>query len=217
MTAKVASALTNSVKSKSRKYFSNLEKIYWPKTSEHAELTKKDLIDYYDKISDYILPYLLDGPLSLSRYPHGITGKHFFHKNWEAKDKPEFLDTVQVYSKSSNRIINHLVCNNKDALLWIVNLGCIEMHPWYSRIKDYAVCNAVAAANSSFSSPSDVLDRKEKKCGLNYPDFIIFDLDPYIYADKQDDEEVEEENEPKYQINSFKATVEVAYNLKAKK
>ena len=195
-------------------FLSNLEKVYWPKTSEHSELTKADLIEYYDKVSDYILTYLKDRPLSLSRYPDGITGKHFFHKNWGDKEKPEFVNTVQVYSKSTGNISDHLVCNNKDALLWIANLGCIEMHPWHSRIKDYTACKDIAEGYSSsyYLPPAaivvDILN--EEKCGLNYPDFIVFDLDPYIYSG----EEKEEEGEPAYNINSFKAAVEVAYNLK---
>ena len=88
---------------------------------------------------------------------------------------------MQVYSKSTGSINTHLVCNNKDALLWIANIGCIEIHPWYSRIKDYNACKAIAADYSSYSSTAvDILN--EEKCGLNYPDFIVFDLDPYIYS-----------------------------------
>jgi bifunctional non-homologous end joining protein LigD len=200
---------------------SNLDKIYWPKTSQHRELTKGDLIEYYNKIGDYILPYVKDRPLSLSRYPDGIAGKHFFHKNWGDKERPEFIDTVQVYSKSARNINNLLVCNNKDALLWIASLGCIEIHPWYSRIKDYDACNNIAAADyssslSSVSGSGGLLE--EEKCGLNYPDFIVFDLDPYIYGEKKEDQERKrdknKDEEPEYSINSFKATVEVAYNLK---
>jgi bifunctional non-homologous end joining protein LigD len=192
-------------------FLSNLDKVYWPKTSEHPELTKADLIEYYNRVSDYVLYYLKDRPLSLSRYPEGITGKHFFHKKWGDKEKPEFVNTVQVYSKSTGNINDHLVCNNKDALLWIANLGCIEMHPWHSRIKDYTACKDIAEGySSSYSPPAAVNILNEEKCGLNYPDFIVFDLDPYIYSG----EEKEEEGEPAYNINSFKAAVEVAYNLK---
>jgi bifunctional non-homologous end joining protein LigD len=191
-------------------FLSNLDKVYWPKTSEHPELTKADLIEYYNRVSDYVLYYLKDRPLSLSRYPEGITGKHFFHKNWGDKEKPEFVNTVQVYSKSTGNIIDHLVCNNKDALLWIANLGCIEMHPWHSRIKDYTACKDIAEGySSSYSPPAAVNILNEEKCGLNYPDFIVFDLDPYIYSGEE-----KEEGEPAYNINSFKAAVEVAYNLK---
>ena len=142
--------------------FSNLDKVFWDKTNGHFQLTKKDLIDYYDKISDYILPYLKDRPLSLSRYPDGIKGEHFYHKNWDQK-KPDYVEIVKVYSESRDTTINYIVCNNKETLLWLANLGCIEMHPWYSRINDF---NA---------GKEDDLD--ENKCSLNFPDFIIFDLD----------------------------------------
>lgn len=64
--------------------------------------------------------------------------------------------------------MNYIVCNNKDTLLWLANLGCIEMHPWYSRINDFDSCKGQ--------------ELNEDKCGLNFPDFIVFDLDPYIYS-----------------------------------
>jgi bifunctional non-homologous end joining protein LigD len=174
--------------------FSHLDKTFWNKTSDHRELTKKDLIDYYDSMSDYILPYLKDRPVSLSRYPNGATGKHFYHKNWD-KSKPEFVETVKVYSESRDHNINYIVCNNKETLLWLANLGCIEMHPWFSTIKDLNSCRGT--------------EIDEDKCGLNYPDFIVFDLDPYIYSGQED-----KGQEPEYNINGFKVAVQVAYHLK---
>ena len=175
--------------------FSNLEKIFWNKAKDHGALTKKDLIDYYDRISDYILPYLKDRPLSLSRYPDGASGKHFYHKNWD-KGKPEYVETVKVRSESNNGTINYIVCNNKETLLWLANLGCIEMHPWYSRIRDFDSCK-------------ENQDLDEDKCGLNFPDFIVFDLDPYIYSGQEAEGE-----EPEYNIKGFKAAIELAYHLK---
>jgi bifunctional non-homologous end joining protein LigD len=175
--------------------FSQLDKVFWDKSENHPQLTKKDLIEYYDKISEYLLPYLKDRPLSLSRYPDGIKGKHFYHKNWD-KEKPDFVQTVKVYSKSKGAIINYIVCNSKDTLLWLANLGCIEMHPWYSRVDDFDSCK------------DDTID--EEKCGLNRPDFIVFDLDPYIYSGR----EKKGEKEPEYNFKAFKAAVDVAYDLK---
>ena len=67
--------------------FSNLDKVFWDKTSTHSQLTKKDLIKYYDSISSYLLPHLKDRPLSLSRYPNGIKGESFYHKNWNQENK----------------------------------------------------------------------------------------------------------------------------------
>jgi bifunctional non-homologous end joining protein LigD len=103
---------------------------------------------------------------------------------------------VKVYSESREDIINYLICNNKDTLLWIANLGCIEMHPWYSRVNDFNLCKASTL--------------NEEKCGLNFPDFIIFDLDPYIYSGN----EKNKGEEPEYNVNAFRATVDVALNLK---
>jgi bifunctional non-homologous end joining protein LigD len=173
--------------------FSNLGKLFWNKTKDHGILTKGDLIDYYDKISIHILPHLKDRPLSLSRYPDGASGKHFYHKNWD-KEKPEYVETIKIYSESTNSTINYIVCNNKETLLWVANLGCIEMHPWYSRIRDF----------DSYKNQ----DLYEDKCGLNFPDFIVFDLDPYIYSGHETEGE-----EPEYNVKGFKAAVEVAYYL----
>src|ERR671910_38101 len=177
--------------------FSNLDKVFWPKNRYHHEITKDDLIEYYDRVSYYLLPFLKDRPLSLSRYPDGINGKHFYQKNWD-KDKPEFVDSVKLYSDSAKRFTNYLICNNKEALLWLANLGCIEIHPWYSRVVDYEAC----------LKDSTALD--EEDCGLNRPDFVVFDLDPYIYSGL----ETSKEQEPEYSPAAFMKTVEVAQLLK---
>jgi bifunctional non-homologous end joining protein LigD len=175
--------------------FSNLDKVYWDRTSEHPQLTKKDLIEYYDSIGNYILPHLKDRPLSLSRYPDGIKGKSFYHKNWN-QARPDYVKTVKVYSGTKGGVINYILGNNKETLLWIANLGCIEMHPWYSRVIDYDSCKN-----------SDELD--EDKCGLSFPDFVIFDLDPYIYSGNENKGE-----EPEYNVKGFKSAVKVAFHLK---
>jgi bifunctional non-homologous end joining protein LigD len=178
--------------------FSNLDKAFWDKTSTHPQLTKKDLIKYYDRVSSYLLPHLKDRPLSLSRYPDGIKGNSFYHKNWNQKNKPPFVQTAKIYSESRDgNIINYIICNNKETLLWLANLGCIEMHPWYSRVHDFEMCQ----------KRDDIL--YEEKCGLNFPDFIIFDLDPYIYSGQES-----RGQEPEYNHKGFKAAVNVAYHLK---
>lgn len=181
-------------------FFSNLDKVFWDKTTNHPQLTKKDLIEYYDKISRYILPYLKDRPLSLSRYPDGIKGKSFYHKNWNQQNKPSFVQTVEVYSESrEDNVINYIISNNKETILWLANLGCIEMHPWYSRINNFDSCK----------ERDDILDKE--KCSLNFPDFIVFDLDPYIYSGQENNKG---QKEPEYNIKAFKATIDVAFNLK---
>jgi len=175
--------------------FSNLKKEFWSATEYRPCITKGDLIEYYDKISEHLLPYLRDRPISLSRYPDGIYGKAFYQKDWK-NEKPGYVRTVKVYSESNNDEINYIVCNNKETLLWLVNLGCIEIHPWNSRVNDYNQCNKM-----------DVIETEE--CGLNYPDFIVFDLDPYINIDNDN-----ESKEPAYSLTAFRATVEIALGLK---
>jgi bifunctional non-homologous end joining protein LigD len=76
----------------------NINKVYWKATKNHPVFLKKDLIDYYEKISEFILPYLEDRPLSLSRYPNGITGQTFYQKDWDHK-KPDFVTTAKIHSE----------------------------------------------------------------------------------------------------------------------
>lgn len=173
----------------------NPDKVYWKATKDHPKFLKKNLIEYYEIIAAWILPYLKDRPLSLSRYPNGINGKSFYQKDWDQK-KPDFVTTMEIHSEHRGDSINYIVCNNVETLLWIANLGCIEMHPWYSRIKEFDGCYSASHLY-------------EEKCGLNFPDFIVFDLDPYIYSGKE-----KKGQEPEYNIPGFKATVEIAYELK---
>jgi bifunctional non-homologous end joining protein LigD len=113
--------------------------------------------------------------------------------------KPEFVDSVKIYSESAKKFTNYLICNNKETLLWLANLGCIELHPWYSRVIDYEAC----------LKDSTALD--EEYCGLNDPDFIVFDLDPYIYSGLETDNR----QEPEYNRRAFMKTIEVAQLLKS--
>lgn len=117
----------------------NLDKIYWPK----GKYTKGDLIAYYDKIAPFILPYLKDRPQSLNRHPGGINGVNFFQKDVDHQP-PKWAKTQRIYSESNEAYINYLVCQDKATLLYMANLGCIEINPWFSRLKhldkpDYAV------------------------------------------------------------------------------
>ena len=120
------------------------DKVFWPE----EKYTKKDLFDYYSNIADFILPYIIDRPQSLNRCPDGIDGECFYQKDIEYK-LPEWLYTVKIHSESNNKDIDYLVCNGIDSLLYMVNLGCIDIHPWLSQISN-----------------------------LDHPDFAVLDLDP---------------------------------------
>lgn len=122
----------------------NLDKVYFPEEG----YTKGDLIAYYESIAEYILPYLKDRPQSLNRFPNGIHGESFFQKDIDKA--PKWIKTVPIYSESNKKNIDWLICNNKDTLLYMANLGCIEINPWNARY--------------------------QKK---DYPDYLIIDLDPH--------------------------------------
>lgn len=107
---------------------SNLEKVYWP----DAGYTKYDLIDYYLNISEVILPYLIDRPQNLHRHPNGIAKPSFYQKDNETL--PDWVETVKIYSKSSKKEIDYLLCENAATLLYMANLGCIEINPWNSLV-----------------------------------------------------------------------------------
>jgi bifunctional non-homologous end joining protein LigD len=109
---------------------SNLDKPYWPEDG----FTKGDMIRYYETMAEFVVPYLKDRPLSLNRNPNGIHEKGFYHKN--AGDiAPGWMKTAPIFSESNEKTIHYLVCNNTASLLFIANLGCIEMNPWNSRIQ----------------------------------------------------------------------------------
>ncbi len=109
---------------------SNLEKVYWP----DAHYTKYDLIDYYLNVSDVMLPYLKDRPQNMHRHPNGINKPSFYQKDNETL--PDWVETVKIYSGSSKKEIEYLVCQNEATLLYMANLGCIEINPWNSRINN---------------------------------------------------------------------------------
>jgi bifunctional non-homologous end joining protein LigD len=125
-------------------FFSNLDKVFWPK----EKYTKGDVVDYYERISEFILPYLKDRPENLNRHPNGIEQKSFYHKDLH-NEAPDWAQTKKIYSESGSKEITYLLCQDKLTLLYMADLGCIEINPWSSRIKS-----------------------------LDKPDYAIMDLDP---------------------------------------
>lgn len=131
--------------------FSNLEKVYFPGSG----YTKYDLIDYYIHISKYLLPYLKDRPQNLHRHPNGITGMDFYQKNIPEELVKPWMETAAVYSTANKENLNYLLCQNEATLLYLINLGCIEINPWNSRIAaidypDYAILDLDPSAENSF-------------------------------------------------------------------
>jgi bifunctional non-homologous end joining protein LigD len=107
--------------------FANLSKQYWPEDN----VSKRDMLNYYYQIAEYILPYLKDRPLSLNRFPNGIHGQSFYQKDVKGK-APDWAQTFP-YTTSDGKHKEFLVGNDEDTLLWAATSGCIEMNPWFSR------------------------------------------------------------------------------------
>lgn len=135
---------TQENKTVSKVKLSNLDKVFFPKSN----LLKGDIIAYYEEMSDTIIPYLRDRPMTLKRNPNGIQDKGFYQK--DVQDVPSYVHTILLPSKSSAKEeLNYAMCNNKSALIFLANWGCVEMHVWNST-----------------------------RHHLDYPDHIVFDLDP---------------------------------------
>jgi bifunctional non-homologous end joining protein LigD len=107
----------------------NLDKLYWKK--DHY--AKRDLLEYYHRAVPYILPYLKNRPQSLNRHPNGIDSMNFYQKNVEGK-VPAWVKTFPDYSESNKETIQYFVCTDEASLIYLANLGCIEMNPWHSTI-----------------------------------------------------------------------------------
>jgi bifunctional non-homologous end joining protein LigD len=121
----------------------NLRKIFWPDLG----ITKGDLLQYYADVAAVLLPHLHDRAMVMKRYPHGVTGSFFFMKR-APTPRPAWIETCPIDHGSGN-VIDFPVIQDRAALLWVINLGCIDLNQWYARTDD--------------------VDR---------PDYLHFDLDP---------------------------------------
>jgi bifunctional non-homologous end joining protein LigD len=121
----------------------NLRKVFWPDLG----LTKADLLQFYIDISTVLLPHLADRAMVMKRYPNGIAGDFFFMKR-APSPRPEWIQTCAI-EHASGSVIDFPVIGDLASLVWVINLGCIDLNPWYARCDD--------------------VDR---------PDYLHFDLDP---------------------------------------
>lgn len=126
-------------------HLTNQNKIYFPDDS----ITKGEVINYYNEVADLILPYLKDRPQSMYRFPNGIKEFGFYQKDVDQDKIPSWLKTEKIYSESNEANIDYLICNDKATLLYMANLGCIDINPWNSTIKH-----------------------------IDNPDWVVMDIDP---------------------------------------
>ena len=124
--------------------FTNLDKVYFPKDG----WKKRDLLEFYDRVSPWLLPHLKDRPLSLKRYPNGIAEDYFFQKN-AGSHFPDWMLLEPITEHHPPKVNHYPIANDRATLLYLVNLGCIDHNPWMSRIGN-----------------------------LEHPDWMLLDLDP---------------------------------------
>ncbi|MDQ3015465.1 MAG: DNA ligase D [Bacteroidota bacterium] len=110
--------------------FTNLDKLYWPK----EKIAKRDLLNYYYQVAPYMLPYLKHRPMSLNRHPDGYAGKSFYQKDVKGKS-PEWATTFPYRSADEDVDKSFLVAMDEASLLYMANMGCIEMNPWSSTVQ----------------------------------------------------------------------------------
>ncbi len=123
---------------------SNLDKVFWPEDG----YTKGDMLEYYRDVASLMVPYLKDRPESMHRFPNGIYGDRFYQKDVDGKF-PDWIETALLRSDSEDKDIRYLLCQNEAALIYIVNLGCIEINPLHVRVQS-----------------------------LDNPDYLVLDIDP---------------------------------------
>jgi bifunctional non-homologous end joining protein LigD len=178
----------------------NLEKTLWPGSGRARPLTKRDYLRYLVRVSTWLLPHLAGRPLFVTRYPNGVTGKSFYQKHWD--NPPEFVRTVSIYSSHTEGDGDYLICESLPTLLWLGQMAGLEMHPWFSRIDPAPDARGLGR---KFSGSEMAL----KKSVLNYPDFVVFDLDPYQYSGREGKGE-----EPELHRKAFKRTRGLALRLR---
>ncbi len=178
----------------------NLDKVFWPQRG----YTKADLIQYYLHVAPLILPHLHDRPVTLRRFPNGVSGESFYQK--DVPEAPDFVERVEILSESSRDTMAAPVCNNVETLLWLAQIADIEMHPWFSRITAMKRGERAGAAGTAFAGSADTL----RESVLNRPDFVVFDIDPYLFPDDKLPQR-KGEKDPDYSRRGFDAARDAAF------
>ena len=151
--------------------FTNLNKLYWPEDG----ITKRDMFNYYDQVAPYMVPYLVDRPMSLNRFPGGIHGQSFYQKN-VAETAPFWARTMpHINEKGEEK--EYLLGHDRATLLWMATLGCIEMNPWFSRVQspdnpDYCVIDLDPDKNTFEQVIEAAQVTKSVLDGMGVPSFV---------------------------------------------
>jgi bifunctional non-homologous end joining protein LigD len=168
----------------------HLDKVLWPAHGGARPFTKRHLLQYLARVAPFMLRHLEQRPLTVIRMPDGITGEAFFQKHWDGSALPPFVRVVElVAEEGSSR--KYVLCNNVETLLWLGQMGVLEFHVPHASV--------VPGAPAKIPE-NDVFD---------HPDYVVFDLDPYIYSGNET-----KGAEPEFNPRAFAKAREVAFHLR---
>lgn len=181
----------------------HLDRVYWPADAalKQSAITKRDLLRYFAQVSPYMLTHLADRPLTMIRMPEGIAGERFYQKHWDP-ELPPFAKKITVFSEHKDERHDYLLCDNLATLLWLAQSGTLEFHVWHSRARPGP---DATTQSTDFSGSLAALEGSI----LNYPDYVVFDIDPYIYSGKE-----APGDEPELNTVAFEKGKEVAFELR---
>ncbi|HEU4647736.1 MAG TPA: hypothetical protein VFS33_01655 [Gemmatimonadales bacterium] len=176
----------------------NLDKVLWPEAK--PPVTKRDLLCYLAQVSPHLLSHLDGRPTFVTRFPDGVNGGSFYQKSWE--NPPPFVRTVPIWSKDNERARDYLLVANLATLLWLGQQAALELHVWFSR---------VGARPDGRRLPTDYESGEESldASRLNYPDFLVIDLDAYDYSGRE-----QRGDEPELHRRGFNRVREIAFEVR---
>lgn len=181
---------------------SHLNKEYWPAAGKQKAIAKREYLAYLLRLAPHLLRHLKDRPLTLTRYPDGALTKGFYQKDLP-DHSPDFVESVGVYSGVRTGDLNYAMAHNLATLVWLGQMAAIELHPWLSRI------TAPEQGDKPFTTNAAGSEENIEESALNYPDVLLFDIDPYVYSGKEEAGE-----EPALNRAGFKRGVEAAFAIK---
>jgi bifunctional non-homologous end joining protein LigD len=168
----------------------HLDKVLWPAHGGVKPYTKRNLLQYLATVAPFMLRHLAQRPLTVIRMPDGINGESFFQKHFDGSALPAFVRVIELLSEEGTSR-RYVLCNNVETLLWLGQMGVLEFHVPHASVPQDAPAKI---------DENDVFDR---------PDYVVFDLDPYIYSGKE-----AKGAEPEFNSPAFAKAREVAFNLR---
>jgi bifunctional non-homologous end joining protein LigD len=178
------------------------DRVVFPARGRRRAVTKADVAAYYGEVAEWMLPHVRDRPLVFRRYPHGIEGAFFYTKDWREFPPPAKVRTVEVFSETRGEAMLYALAQDAASLVWVAQTGAVEVHPWLSKLgSDPAAC---ATERGLATLP----------CGLDRPDLVLFDLDPYVRAGRTGSKGTEAGGEPGLDPEDWSRALDVAWELR---